>query len=61
LQPSHVRELHNKGLGGHFDIDKTTTLVKEIYFFLISINKDGKNFVQFSRVVQLQKGKSQNK
>jgi hypothetical protein len=40
-------------------IDKTTTLVKERYFWP-SINKDVKKFVECCRIFQLAKGKSQN-
>jgi hypothetical protein len=31
--------MHSGGLGGHFGVDKTTTLVKERYFWP-SIKKD---------------------
>jgi hypothetical protein len=34
-----IRELHSEGLGRNFGIDKTTALVKEMYFCL-RINKD---------------------
>jgi hypothetical protein len=33
-----IKEFHSGGLGGHFGVDKTTTLVKERYFWP-SINK----------------------
>jgi hypothetical protein len=54
-----IKELHSGGLGGHFGIDKTTTLVKERYFWP-NFNKDVRNFVEGCRICQLAKGKSQN-
>jgi hypothetical protein len=54
-----IKELHSGGLGGHFGIDKTTSLVKERYFWP-SFNKDVQNFVEGCRICQLAKGKSQN-
>jgi len=52
-----VRELHSGDLCGHFGIDKTITLVKEIYFWP-SINKDVKKIVECCRIFQLAKGRS---
>jgi hypothetical protein len=59
LRLNLIRELHRGGLGVHFDINKTTTLVKEIYFWP-SINKDVKKFVECYKIFQLAKGRSQN-
>ena len=54
-----VGELQNRGLGGHFGIDKTTALVKERYFWP-SINIDViKNF-ECCQVCQLENGRSQS-
>jgi hypothetical protein len=53
------KEIHSGGLGGYFGVDKTTSLVKEIYFWP-NINKDVGNFVEFFRIYQLEKGRSQN-
>jgi hypothetical protein len=39
IQLNIIKELHSGGLGGHFGMDKTTTLVKERYFWPI-FNKD---------------------
>ena len=54
-----IKELHSGGLGRHFGNDKTTTLVKERYFWP-SINKDVRKFVEGCMVCQLTKGKIQN-
>jgi len=54
-----IKELHSGGLGGHFGLDKTITLVKEIYFWP-SLGKDVRRFVEGYRICQLAKGKSQN-
>jgi hypothetical protein len=59
LQLNLIRELHNGGLGGHCGMEKTTTLVKEQYFWP-NINKDVRKFVECCRVCQLAKGRSQN-
>ena len=54
-----IRELHSGGLGRHFGNDKTTTLVKDRYFWS-SINKDVRKFVEGCRVCERAKGKSHN-
>jgi hypothetical protein len=59
LRLNLVRELHSEGLGGHFHIDNTRSLVKERYFWP-NINKDVKKFVECCRIFHLAKGKSQN-
>jgi hypothetical protein len=54
-----VKELHSRGLGGHFFIGKTMTLVKEILFWP-RINKYVKMFVECCIIFWLTKGKSQD-
>ena len=49
LRLNTVKELHNRGLGGHFGIDKITMQVKERYFWP-SINKDVRKLVEWCRV-----------
>lgn len=54
-----IKELHSGGLGGNFGMDKTTTLVKEKYFWP-SINNDVRKFVKCCIFFQLAKARSQN-
>jgi hypothetical protein len=54
-----IRELHIGGLGGHCGMEKTTSLVKEWYFWP-NINKDVRKFVECCSICQLAKGRSQN-
>ena len=46
LRLNLVKDLYNLGLGGHFGIDKSSTLVKERYFWP-RINRDVRKFVEF--------------
>jgi hypothetical protein len=54
-----IKELHHGGLGGYCGMNKTTTFVKERYFWP-SFNKDVRKLVEGCRICQLAKGKSQN-
>ena len=54
-----IKELHSGGLGGHFGMNKTATLVKERYFWP-KFNKDVQKFVEGCRIFQLAKGTSWN-
>ena len=54
-----IKELRSGGLGRHFGFDKTITLVKEKYFWLIR-NKDVRKYVEGCRIYQLTKCKCQN-
>ena len=51
------KELHGGGLGGHFGMDKSISLVRERYL-CPSINKDVKKFVECCRVCKLEKCRS---
>ena len=46
-----IKEIHGGGLGAHFGMDKTTTLVKERYF-KSSITKDVRKFFECCRFSQ---------
>lgn len=59
MRLNFIKELYGGGLGRHFSIDKTTTLVKERYFWP-DINNDVRKFFECYRVFQLAKGRNQN-
>jgi hypothetical protein len=57
LRLNLIGELHCRGLGGNFGVDKTRELVDERYFFP-NINKYVKKFVECCKISQLDKGRN---
>ena len=54
-----IRENNSGGLAGHFEIDKTLSLLKEKYYWP-HMYKDVQKFVKSCGVCQVAKGVSQN-
>ena len=54
-----IKEKHSSGLVGHYDIDKTLSLLKEKYYWL-QMYKDVQKFVKSCGVCQVAKRVSQN-